>query len=338
MKKTLLILTLIIALVFVGCTPAEQPDTSASPSASEIPYEQRTLIKMAVLNGPTGMGASKLMKDNENKITLNKYQISQYGAPTDVMPLLISGELDIAALPTNAAATVYNKTKGKVQLLALNTLGVLYVLSKDDSVKTLADLSGKTVYISGQGSTPEYAMNYILSQNGLGDNAVDLQFEADHATIVAKCVAGQADTVVLPEPFVSTLLSKNIGFENCIDLNAEWDKACNGESIFSMGCIVVRSEFAQNNPEAVKNFLNEYAASVEYVKNNIDDAAQLIAGYKIVASAELAKSALPNCNIVCISGDQMKQKTDKYLALLHGYNPQSIGGSIPADNFYYTVK
>lgn len=341
MKKLLLILTLIIALAFVGCSPAPQtstsPSTSAEPSVSQLPYEQRPAVNIAVLNGPTGMGASKLMKDNADKLTSNKYTFQQFSAPTDVMPLLIKGELDIAALPTNVAATLYNNSQGKVQLLALNTLGVLYVLSKDDSVKTLADLAGKTVYISGQGSTPEYAMNYILSQNGLADS-VTLQFEADHATIVGKCAAGQVDVVVLPEPFVSTLLSKNLGFKNCIDLNAEWDKACDGESIFSMGCIVVRSEFAQSNPDVVKSFLNEYSASVQYVNANPEAAAELISEYKIVPDKNLAKSAIPNCNIVCITGDQMKLKTDAYLRLLHSYNPKAVGGSVPGDAFYYIIK
>ena len=342
MKKLLATVTLLTLLLFVGCTTPQSVTPSASIDLGQTeqtlpPYEQRTKVNIAILNGPTGMGASKLMKDNDDKLTKNQYTFSQYSAPTDIMPLLISGELDIAALPTNVAATIYNKTSGKVKLLALNTLGVLYVLSKDDTIDSLEDLKGKTVYSSGQGSTPEYALDYILTKNGLKDD-VTVEYAADHASVVAMCVAGQADTVILPEPFVTTLLSKDLGYKNVIDLNAEWDKACNGEQIFSMGCIVVRDEFAKQNPQAVLNFYTEYAASVEYVNSNVDAAAEIIASYKIVASAELAKKAIPNCNIVCISADDKVDSILDFLKTLHEYNPQSVGGSVPDANLICSIK
>jgi len=335
MKKLFAALTLLTVLLFVGCTSPQgtaTPEATPGSTAQTLPpYEQRTQVNIAILNGPTGMGASKLMKDNDDKVSLNRYSFSQYSAPTDIMPLLINGELDIAALPTNVAATIYNKTKGKVKLLALNTLGVLYVLSKDATIDSVEDLKGKTVYSSGQGSTPEYALDYILSQNGIKDE-VTVEYAADHASLVAMCVAGQADTVVLPEPFVTTLLSKDLGYKNVIDLNKAWDDACDGTKIFSMGCIVVRDEFAKQNPQAVLDFYKEYAQSVEYVNTNVDAAAEIIAGYKIVASAELAKKAIPNCNIVCISAEEKSANIFDFLKTLHEYNPQSVGGAVPDEN------
>lgn len=342
MKKLLATVTLLTLLLFVGCATPQgtTPDASVDPngtSQSLPPYEQRNKVNIAIINGPTGMGASKLMKDNDDKLTKNQYTFSQYSAPTDIMPLLINGELDIAALPTNVAATVYNNTKGKVKLLALNTLGVLYVLSNDDSIDSIDDLKGKTVYSSGQGSTPEYALDYILTKNNIKSD-VKVEYVADHASLVAMCVAGQADTVVLPEPFVTTLLSKDLGYKNVIDLNAEWDKACNGEQIFSMGCIVVRDEFAKNNPQAVLDFYDEYAKSVEFVNNNAQAAAEIIASYKIVASAELAQKAIPNCNIVCISAEEKTDAILDFLKTLHEYNPKSVGGTVPDEGFICSTK
>lgn len=349
MKKILaIVLTLVLLVSFGACQPAnvetQQPtDTagvsetpSTTPSTTLVPYEQRTVVKMGVLNGPTGMGMSKLMQDNKDKNTANQYIFEQFSAPADVMSLLINGELDIAAVPTNVASTLYNKTGGKVQMLAINTLGVLYVLSKDTTIKSIADLDGKTVYISGQGSTPEYAMDYILTQNDLkvGEN-VTLEFVADHASLVSMAVAGQAEVIVLPEPFVTTLLSKDIGYNVCIDLNSAWDEACNGESIFSMGAVVVRKDFAAENPEAVAAFMAEYALSVQYVNENVEQAAEIIASFGIVGSAEIAKQAIPNCKIVCISGEEMASKTAAFLTLLMDYNPKAIGGALPADDFYY---
>lgn len=353
MKKLITVLTASLLMLFAlaGCADtgstatsgtegtATQCATAGTEPTPTVPYEQRTQVRIGVLNGPTGMGASKLMKDNQEKTTANQYTFEQYSAPTDIMPLLIKGELDIAALPTNVAATVYNKTEGGVKLLALNTLGVLYVVSKEEGIDTVADLNGKTVYISGQGSTPEYAMDYILKQNGLEVGSdVKLEFVSDHASLVAMCAAGQADTVVLPEPFVSTLLSKELGYKRSIDLNEAWDKACEGSSIFSMGCLVVRSEFADQNPQAVSDFLAEYARSVDFVNSNTKDAAELIASFKIVGEAALAEKAIPNCNIVCISGQDMLEKNDAYLRLLFEYNPAAVGGSVPGEDFYYVEK
>lgn len=340
-----LTIALIMAFVTAGCTgggatatvPAGTADIPTESVQAEKPYQQRTRVRIGVLNGPTGMGAVRLMQDNKEENTLNRYDFQQFSAPTDILPLLIKGELDIAAVPTNLAATLYNKTKGGVKLLALNTLGVLYVLSRDERVKSLSDLEGRKVVISGQGSTPEYAFDYILDSNGIKDK-VNVEFAADHSSLVAMCAAGTADTVVLPEPFATVLLSKNIGFNRCIDLNKEWDSASRGQSIFSMGCLVVRAEFAQQQPEAVADFLNEYGKSVEYVNADNDSAAQLIKEFGIVADAEIAKAALPQCNIVCIDGQDMKAKTDAFLKLMHGYNPQSVGGSVPGDDFYYEAE
>ncbi len=335
MKKTVSIFCAIFVLLitFAGCGSGQ-----GMPEPTETPVVQATEytgvdIKIGALKGPTGMGISKLMKDSENGITANHYQVELFSAPTDITGLLINGELDIAAVPTNLAATLYNKTKGGVKLLALNTLGVLYVLEKGDTVHSINDLAGKKICSSGQASTPEYALNYVLEKNNI---QCEVEYFATHDELVAQALAGKADIILIPEPYVSTLLAKDAGFRIAVDFNAAWDAACNGEILFSMGCLAVRTEFAQNNKEALDKFVEEYTASVEYVNANPKEAAGIIAEYGIVPSAEIAEAAIPNCNMVTVINEEMKNKTIPFIQILFENNASSVGGAIPGEDFYYT--
>lgn len=324
---------LILWIAFAGCAGTQttlEPTGEPTPQATEYAGID---IKIGALNGPTGMGISKLMKDSENGITANKYQVELFSAPTDITGLLINGEMDIAAVPTNLAATLYNKTNGGVKLLALNTLGVLYVLEKGDTVHSINDLAGKKIYSSGQASTPEYALNYVLEKNNI---QCEVEYFATHAELAAQALAGKADILLIPEPFVSTILAKDAGFRIAVDFNAAWDAACGGEILFSMGCLAVRTEFAENNKAALDKFVEEYTASVEYVNANPAEAAELIAEYGIVASKEIAEAAIPNCNMVTVVNEEMKNKTIPYIQILFENDASSVGGKIPGEDFYYT--
>lgn len=333
MKRIFCVFSVVLAVLvaFCGCSGGNTPEATATqpPQSTEFAGID---IKIGALNGPTGMGISKLMADAEAGTTANRYQVELFGAPTDITGLLINGELDIAAVPTNLAATLYNKTNGGVQLLALNTLGVLYVMEKGDTVHSMEDLAGKKIYSSGQASTPEYALNYVLEKKGI---TCETEYLATHAELVAQALAGNADILLIPEPFVSTLLAKNAGFRIAVDFNAAWDEACGGEILFSMGCLAVRKEFAQNNKAALDKFVEEYAASVAYVNQNPAEAGTLIAKYGIVASPELAEAAIPNCNMVTITDAEMKNKTIPYIQMLFESNASSVGGKIPGEDFYY---
>ena len=341
MKYRIVSVILMICMGALLCAcETVMPNASGTdmPSATQLPYEQRSEIRIGALKGPTGIGMVSLMDENNKKTTQNRYNFELFSAPTEIVPLMVNGDLDIAAVPTNVAATLYQKTNGKVQLLALNTLGVLYVLQKGGkTISQVSDLAGKKVYMSGQGSTPEYAFKYILSQSGIGEAEMpEFVFVEDHSALAAMLIAGEAEIAVLPEPFVSTVLSKTGEVQKVLDLNAEWNRACGGESIFSMGCIIARKDFVQGNAEAVKNFLEEYENSVKYVNENTEHASVLTEQFGIIANADLAKKAIPNCNIVFISGLEMKEKTKPYLELLYGFNPQAIGGALPDENFYFT--
>lgn len=293
-------------------------------------------VRVVALNGPTGMGMVKMMKDEaENP----GYQFSLESAPDVITPAIIKGEVDIACVPANLASVLFNKTQGGVQVLAVNTLGVLYIVERGDTIHTAEDLRGRTLYVSGKGATPEYAINYILTGAGLDpEKDVDLQFCAEHAECLTNLLANENAVAMLPQPFVTVAQTKASDLRVALDLTEEWDKLQEGsEAPSSMitGVVVARKAFVEANPDAVKAFLTEYAASVAYVNENVDEAAKLIGEYGIVAE-NVAKVAVPKCNIVCITGEEMKTKLSGYLNVLFVQNPATVGGQLPDDGFYYT--
>lgn len=300
------------------------------------PQAEKTMVNVAALSGPTGIGMTKLVDDAELETTQNRYAFTFAGAPDEIVGKLTSGEVDIAAVPINLAATLNAKTNGNIQLLALNTLGVLYIVEDGDTIHSLQDLSGKTIYATGQGSTPEYVLSYILEQNGLTD--VTVEYQKEHADLAAMVVAGNAPIALLPEPFVTTVTSKKDTVRVALDVTEEWQKATQQqgqETQLAMGCIVVRREFAEQNPDAVQAFLSEYAASVQFVNDSPVEAAKSVAENQIMPDAQIVEKAIPNCNIVCITGQEMKTYAQKIYEVLYEANPQSVGGALPADDFYY---
>lgn len=301
--------------------------------------KEKAQVNVAALNGPTGIGMVKLMEDNDAGTANNAYTVTLAGAPDEIVGKLTSGEVDIAAVPTNLAATLYKKTGGNIQVLALNTMGVLYVVENGDTIQSVADLAGKTVGGSGQGSTPEYVWNYILEQNGVKD--VKTAYKSEHSELAALLASGELKAAVLPEPFVTTVLSKNENLRVALNLTEQWNKLVQdkgGKGGLTQGCIVVRKDFAQANPGVVQAFMKDYAASVQYVNENVADAAKLVEKRGIIASAALAEKAIPNCNIVCIQGQEMKDTLSGFLQVLYDANPKSVGGALPGDDFYYGVE
>lgn len=335
----LLLSVAMIAALFVGCAGDATGNSSSVVSQSS----QKTVsynVKLATLAGPTGMGMA-FMLDEES--TLNTYDYTIASAPDEITSKLLTGAYDIAALPTNVAATLYNGSQGKVKLLALNTLGVLYVLEKGNTIHSVADLKGKKIYVSGQGATPEYLLDYLLMQNGIDpDKDVDIDFTyATHPDLVAFAATGAADVVLLPEPTVTALLAQNPDMRVALDLNEVWKDTVAGTeqegNVVSMGCVVVRSEFAEKNPEAVANFLKDYEASVEKVNDDAQAAAEKIESLGIVAKAAVALKALPRCSIVFISGRDMVDQIGAFYQVLFDANPKSVGGKLPDSNFYYVA-
>ena len=297
-------------------------------------------VNVTALKGPTAMGMVSLMDDVDNgKVDSENYKFTIAASIDEVTPAISQGETDIAAVPANVASVLYNKLEGGVQVLAVNTLGVLYIVENGDTVQSAADLKGKTIYASGKGATPEYALNYILQQNGLDPAAdVTIEWKSEHSECVAALAQGPSGIAMLPQPFVTTAQMKNPDLRVALDLTEEWDKVqedAQEPGALLTGVVVVRTEFAKENPEAVSDFLERYKASVDFVNENVDEAAQLVGQYDIV-TAEVAQTAIPECNIVCITGDEMQEKLSGYLSALNDQNPEAVGGKLPDDDFYYT--
>lgn len=317
-------------------TVSENTQTESSTAASET--EDETPVHVLALKGPTSMGMVKMMSDNDSKESpADTFELA--AAPDEVSAKLVQGEVDIAAVPANLASVLYNKTNGGVQVLAVNTLGVLYIVEDGDTVYSIADLKGRTIYAGGKGATPEYTLNYILEKNGLvpGED-VTIEWKSEHAECVAALAEDADGIAMLPQPFVTTAQTKKETLRIALDLTEEWNKIQKSEGTASTlvtGVTVVRTAFAKEHPEAVADFMEAYQASVSYVTENTDEAAKLIGDYDIVPEA-VAKKALPACNIVCITGDEMKEKLSGYLGVLKDQNPETVGGELPGDDFYYS--
>ena len=312
--KLMMVLALVIILT-VGC-------------ASTVGVK----INVATLAGPTGMGMVKMIEDVANKDSSIDAEFTISGSSDQIVGKIINGELDIACVPTNLAAVLYNKTEGKVQLAAVNTLGVLYIMENGESIKDIADLEGKSIYSSGQGAVPEYVLQYILDNNGV---TAEVSFSMEHAEVAGFIAAGDADVALLPQPFVTTAMMKNEDVRIAIDINKEWKKINGDDSELAMGAILINKEFADKNKAVVEAFLDEYKKSVDFVNNEMDEASTLIEKHGILPNAAIAKAAIPYSNIVFIDANESKNMLDDLFQILFDFNPASVGGKLPDEAFYY---
>jgi NitT/TauT family transport system substrate-binding protein len=320
MKKLVSMLLALTLVLIMGCAQAED-------STSET-----TAVRIGALKGPTSMGMAQMLKDAADGNS--NYQFTIAGAPDEITALLVKGELDVAAVPSNLASVLYNNTNGGVKVAMINTLGILYVVEAGDTVNSVADLKGRTVYSSGKGATPEYSVDYILSQNGIDpETDVTVEFKSEHTELAAALQSGTADLAVLPEPFVTTVLAGNDNLRVALNLNEEWDKVSDGSGMVT-GVLVVRSEFAEQHPDELTALLEAYEQSVNFVNENPAEAAAIIEQNGI-AKAAVAEQAIPKCNIVFISGNEMRTKVEGFLEILFDMNPKAVGGALPGDDFYY---
>ena len=324
MKKIIaIVMASLLCFCFVACkekTPVERTD-----------------VRITALKGPTGMGMASLMAENENGTTQNNYTFSLASAPAEAQATVIAGNFDIAALPVNLASVLFNKG-ADMSFIGVATLGVLYVLENGNTINSVADLKGKTIYSTGQGATPEYALNFVLEKNGLkvGED-VTVEYLSDHAELASKLAANTVSIGVLPEPNVtSALLQKTGDLRIALDLTEEWDKV--SDATLVQGVLVVSNKFYSEHPEAVKTFLSEYKKSVDVINSDVDTGASYCEKYGIVPKAAVAKKAIPNCNISAISGDEGVAAMKGMLDVLYKANPSSVGGKLPSDDFYKSIE
>ena len=365
MKKTMKLLAAALAgtLVLGGCagnkettaasaesetvkeTEAQSTEAESSQAEAETEKEETetsdaagsgTAIRVGSLKGPTSMGLAELMDRSEKGETENDYTFTMAGKADELVGSIASGDLNIVLVPANVASILYTKTQGNVNVIDINTLGVLYVVASDDSISSMEDLKGKTVYMTGKGTTPEYVMNYLLSENGLTDGDVTLEFKSE-ATEVASVLKEDSSAVgVLPQPFATAACIQNEALKPVLDLTEQWNllNKENGSQLVT-GVTIVRSDFLKENEEAVKLFIEDHKASAAYTSEHLDEAAEMVAALGIVEKAPIAKKAMPACNIVCITGEEMKSALSGYLSVLEAADAKSVGGQLPADDFYY---
>ena len=325
--------------------PQETKGTEAPSSESgddaqvsqEAPGASVTL-RVGSMKGPTTMGLVSLMDKSSKGESKGSYEFTMVTAADELVGKVVSGDVDIALVPANMASILYQKTKQDIQVLNINTLGVLYVVAADDSIQSVSDLKGKTVYMTGKGTTPDYAFYYLLSQNGLGDEDVAIEYKSEAAEVAA-ILKEQSDAIgLLPQPFVTVAMAQNENLKMVLDLTEEWDKVQteDGGSLVT-GVTVCRKGLLEDaaGAEAVKVFMEEHEESADFANDHVEEAAGLVAAAGILEKAPVAQKAMPYCSIVCIEGEEMKGRLSGYLQVLYDQDPASVGGQLPDDGFYY---
>ncbi|OWZ84837.1 ABC transporter substrate-binding protein [Natranaerobius trueperi] len=320
----LFMLVLVLLFSVIGCG-----DDTDSVDTDDV------TVDMAVLGGPTGMGAVQLIEQNELGDSELNYDFSIMGSPDDLVGRIINGEVDIAAVPTNLASVLYNRTEGDIQLAAVNTLGVLYVLESGDSITSIEDLEGEVINVSGQGATPDFALRYLLEEHGLTPyEDVELDFQLQHSDLAAATAGGDVDLALLPQPHVTTAQMRNDDLQIALDITEEWDNVAD-DSELAMGSLIVQKDFAKENPEVMDIFLDEYEESINFVNENYSEAAELMEKFEILPNKNVAKEAIPYSNIVFRDGQESKTFLQDFYQVLYDFEPDSVGGKLPDENFYY---
>lgn len=336
---TLLACAFLAVAMLAGCKDKDGSSAGSAPTESTTGATKKTKINVGVIKGPSGIGMVNLMEDAANGATANNYTFSVASSPEEISNKIANKELDLATPPTNLAAALYNKTSGKVMMLAASTKGVLYIMENGETVQKVSDLKGKTIYATGKGANPEFILNYILSKNGLDPKKdVKIEFRSENDELAILIANGTAKVALVPEPFVTSIKTQKPELRVALDMTEEWEAASGGESRLLMGCVIGRKEFVEQNPEAVAAFLTEYKASIEKATTDLDKTANLCAKYEIIPKAPIAKAAIPRCNLTYIDGNDMINQIKGYFEVLFAAEPKSVGGALPDDAFYYNPQ
>ncbi len=326
-----------LAALLSGCAAASVSAVTSAPS-EVAPAPDTVTINIASLKGPTTMGLVKLIDDDANGLTVHDYRSTIYGTADEVVPLIVQGKVDIALIPANLAAVLYAKTKGTdaaISVAAINTLGVLEVVEAGDTIHRIGDLRGRTIYSTGKGTTPEFVLNHLLTQNEMTPGVdVTVEFLSEATEVAARLAAEPGAVGVLPQPYVTVLQGKDPSIRSALSLTQEWD-AVSPDAPLVTGVVVVRQSFAAAHPDAFAQFLADYQASTKFTNENPSDAAPLIVAAGIAPAKPVAVAAIPRCNIVYLDGEDLRVALDAYLGVLFAADPAAVGGSVPGDDFYY---
>ena len=293
-------------------------------------------VQVGSLKGPTSMGIVSMMQKAQNGETDIPYEFTMVTAADELLAKVISGDVDIAMVPANVASVLYNKTEGKVRVIDVNTLGVLYVAESGESVQSVKDLAGKTIYLTGKGTSPDYVLQYLLSENGLTTEDVKLEYKSEATEVVSALVQDETAIGLLPQPFVTVACMQNENLRVALDLTQEWENVQGeGGSSLLTGVTITREDFLAEHEDAVQDFLAEHEESAAYTNEHPEEASELIAAQGIIEKAPVAQKAIPYCNITCVTGDEMKTAVEGYLQVLYDLDASAVGGALPAEDFYY---
>ena len=331
MKRFLsLLLVLVLVLCLAAC--AQQDVVVGQEQTEREPMD----VNVYVLSGPTGIGAMNLWAQADAGETFDRYHFTMPGANDEVVAAISNGTADIACVATNLAATLYNKTDAGVICLAVNTLGVLHLLTNGEALDSIADLAGKTIYLPGQGANPEYILRYVLNGNGLDpDSDVTLSFVGEGSELMTVWQNEPTAVILAPQPVATSILMKYENAAEAFDMTEEWDKVSGGDSTLMMGCVIVRKEFCAQYPQTVKDFMEAYAASIALAQTDVTGTAALCERYGLIPKAALAEKTIPYCGLAYVDGDEMKAQLSGYLQVMFDADPKSVGGKLPGDDFYY---
>lgn len=334
MKKRILacLLVAVMAIGLVACGTKQNEDGNSDEIA-----KTGADINIAVMTGPTAIGLVKVMSDNEAGEAANNYHFNVYGTADEISTGLLKGELDVACVPCNLAAVLYNKSEGEIITAAINTLGVLYLVETGNSIQSVEDLRGKTIYSTGQGTTPEFTLRYLLSASGIDpDQDVTIEYKSEAAEVAAMLAEATDAVAMLPQPYVTAAMNQNESLRIALSVTDEWEKLSKDSTVVT-GVLVARKSFVEEHEEAFESFLKEYRLSAAYTNENVEEAAELIEHFGIFKAA-IAKKAIPYCNVTFVAGKEMKTLMSAYLQVLYDQKPASVGGKLPADDFYYQAE
>lgn len=293
-------------------------------------------VRIGSLKGPTSLGILDLMDRAEKGETKHPYEFRMAVGADELLPLMAKGELDMALIPANVAAVLYHKTEGGVCVVDINTLGVLYLVTGDEAVAGPADLKGRTICLTGKGATPEASLRYVLDRSGLGEGDYVLEYRSEPTEVAALLAEDPSRVGLLPQPFATAALMQNGDLRIAIDMNAQWEQLQGGEGGGMVtGVTVVRREFLEEHEDVVEDFLEEHASSVDAVNGDPEKGAAMAVRAGIVAKEAIAAEAIPRCNLVCVTGEEMKAALSAYLEALAGFDAGLIGGALPEEDFYY---
>ncbi len=354
-------LTALAVLAAAGCASSAPSSPTGSPAPGDATAEEPVTLRVASLKGPTSIGLAALIAESDGLAADSDpvaqeagqgsaaasdeppaYSFTIAGTADEIVPALASGDVDIALIPANLAATLYQRTDGGIRVIDVNTLGVLYGLSGDESVQSMADLAGRTVYLTGKGTVPQYTLECLLDAAGVPLDALTLEYRSEPAEVVALLAADPSAVGIVPQPYATAALAQNDTLRTVLDLTEEWDllatRSDQSARVFGRlvtGVTVARAAVVDEHPQAVAAFVEAHRASAATAVNDPAAVAPTVADLGIVGSVSIAERAIPQCSIVCLTGAEMQDALAGYLAMLEARAPQAIGGQLPGDDFYY---